>query len=100
MFGKSRRNIFKEKIVIISIPIYEKPELKYLGVHIDSNLTFQGEVKHILQKNGSNKKTNYAFRKIIQQKLLRLVLKALVLSHLHYSVVIHAIEQKFPWKNS
>ena len=39
-------------------------------------------------------KTIYTIRKSIQQKLLILVLNALVLSHLRYSAVtIHAIEQ-------
>ena len=28
----------------------EKREVNCLGVHIDSNLTFQGQVKHIPQK--------------------------------------------------
>ena len=38
--------------------------------------------------------TIYAIRKSIPQKLLILVLNALVLSHLHYSAsIFHAIEQ-------
>ena len=94
IFGKSKRKDFSEQIILDSIPIDEKPEVKYLGVHIDSNLTFQEEVKHILGKMSRGIKTIYAIRKSIPQKLLILVLNALVLSHLHYSaVIIHAIEQ-------
>ena len=94
IFGKSKRKDFSEQIILDSIPIDEKPEVKYLGVHIDSNLTLQEEVKHILRKMARGIKTIYAIRKSIPQKLLILVLNALVLSHLHYSaVIIHAIEQ-------
>ena len=94
IFGKSKRNDFSEQIILDSIPIDEKPEVIYLGGHIDSNLTFQEEVKHILRKMARGIKTIYAIRKSFPQKLLILVLNALVLSHLHYSaVIIHAIEQ-------
>ena len=72
--------------------MHEKPEVKGLGVHIDKNLTFQEEVKHILRKKARAIKTIYAIRKSIPQKLLILVLNVLVLSHIHYSaVIIHAI---------
>ena len=94
IFGRSKRKDFSEQIILDSIPTDEKPEVKYLGVHIDNNLTFQEEVKHILRKTARVIKTIYAIRKSIPQKLLTLVLNALVLSHLHYSaVIIHAIEQ-------
>ena len=94
IFGKSKRKDFSEKIILDSIPIDEKPEVKYLGVLIDSNLTFHEEVKHILRKMTREIKTIYAIIKSIPQKLLIIVLIALVLSHLHYSaVIIHAIEQ-------
>ena len=94
IFGKSKRKDFSEQIILDSIPIDEKPEVKYLGVHIDSNVTFQEEVKHILRKMARGIKTIYAIRKSIPQKLFIHVLNALVLSHLHYSaVIIHAIEQ-------
>ena len=94
IFGKSKRKDFSEQIILDSIPKDEKPEVKYLGVHLDSNLTFQEEVKHILRKMARGIKTIYAIRKSIPQKLLILVLNALVLRHLHYSaVIIHAIEQ-------
>ena len=95
IIGKSKRKDFSELIILDSIPLDEKPEVKNLGVHIDSNLTFQEEVKHILRKMARGKKTFYAIRKSNPQKLLKLVLNVLVLSHLHYSaVIIHAIEQK------
>ena len=94
IFGKSKRKDFSEQIILDSIPIDEKTEVKYLKVHIDSNLTFQEEVKHILRKMDRGIKKIYAIRKKIPQKLLILVLNTLVLSHLHYSaVIIHAIEQ-------
>ena len=92
IFGKSKRNNFNEQVIIDSIPIDEKPGVKYLGVHIDSNLKFQKEV--ILRKMARGIKTNYDIRISIPQKLLILDFIALVLSHLHYSaVIIHRIEQ-------
>ena len=64
IFGKSEQKEFNEEIIIDSIPIDEKPEIKkFLGAHIDSNLTFQGEVKHILRKMARGKKTICAIRK-------------------------------------
>ena len=50
IFDKSKRKDFNEQIIIDSIPIDEKPEEKYLGVHIDSNLTFQEEVNISYEK--------------------------------------------------
>ena len=94
IFGKNIRRDFNEQIIIDSIPIDKKPEVKYFGVHIDSNLTFQEEVIHILRKMARGVKTIYAIWKSIPQKLMILVLNALGLSHLHYSaVIIHAIVQ-------
>ena len=103
IFGKSKRKDFNEQIIIDSIPIDEKPEVKYLGVRIHSNLTFQEEVKHILRNMARGIKTIYAIGKSILQKLLILVLNALVSSHLHYSaVIIHGIEQNLimSWKTA
>ena len=42
IFGKNKRKDFKEQIIINSIPINEKFEVKQMEAHIDSNLTFQG----------------------------------------------------------
>ena len=82
IFIKSKRIDFNEQIIIDSIPIDVKPEVIYLGVHIDSNLTFPEEVKRILRKMTRGIKTICAIRKSIPQKLLILVLNALLLSHL------------------
>ena len=65
IFGKSKRKDFNEQIIIDSIPIDEKPEVKFLGVHLDSNLIFQEEVKEILRKMARGIKTIYAIRKSI-----------------------------------
>ena len=94
IFGKSKRNNFNEQMIRDSYPIDEKPEGKCLGVHIDKNLTFQEEVKHILRKMAREIKTIKGIRKSIPQKILILALNDLVLNHLHYSaVIIHAVEQ-------
>ena len=44
-FGKSKRKDFNEQMIINSSLIDEKLEVKYLGVHVDNNITFPGQVK-------------------------------------------------------
>ena len=61
--------------------------VKYLGVYLDQNLDFQDEVKNILRKMATGIKTLYAIRNIFPTAT-RLLLNALVLSHLHYSSVL------------
>ena len=74
IFGKSKRKDFNEQIIIDSIPIDEKPEVKYLGVHIDGNLTFHEEVKHPT-KNGSRNKDNLCYQEINSIKTFDTCLK-------------------------
>ena len=50
IFDKTKSKDINAQIIIDSIPIDEKPQVKYLRVHIDTNLTFRDEVKHILRK--------------------------------------------------
>ena len=45
----------------------DEPEVKCLGVHIDSNLTFQGQVKHILQKV-DQEKNQFTLLEILSHK--------------------------------
>ena len=56
IFGKRKKKDFNEQITLNSIPMKEKPDLKHLGVHIDSNKKFQGKVEHILRKLAQSKK--------------------------------------------
>ena len=64
IFGNTKRKDFTEQIFINSInsiPIEEKPEVKYLVVHTDNNSTFRGEIKYILQKTAQAFKNNLRY---------------------------------------
>ena len=61
IFGESKRKDSNEQIIKESIPIDEKTEVKYLGAHIDRNLRFQVEAKHILQKMAREIKNNLCY---------------------------------------
>ena len=53
--------VSKEKKVSISvngIQIVEKDECKYLGIKIDKSLSYESQVKRILQKNGYRNKND------------------------------------------
>ena len=62
IFGKSKRKDFSEQIILDSIPIDEKPEVKYLGVHIDNNVKRKsGGSETYLTKNGPRNKNNLCY---------------------------------------
>ena len=44
--------------------------IKYLGVYLDQNLTFQCEVKNLLRKMATGIKTLYAIRDLFPEKLV------------------------------
>ena len=67
--------------------IAESNSLKYLGVIIDSKLKFDGEVKKILQGMAWGKKVLNSLSKSLPEKTKILLLKALVISHLHFSAL-------------
>ena len=62
--------------------------IKYLGVYLDRNLTFQEEVKHVLRKMACGIKTIYSIRNYFPMKTRLLLLNALVISHLHYPAIL------------
>ena len=62
--------------------------VKYLGVYLDQNLTYENEVKHVLKKMACGIKTIYAVKQFLPEKVCLLLLNALVLSHLHYPAIL------------
>ena len=93
VFSKIAIKNQKELLKINGALVEEKQEIKYLAVHIDNRLTFQSEVK-ILFKKALGIKTIYTISNSSPRSSLKLILNALVLSHLHYSaVVIQSIEK-------
>ena len=86
-------------MVVDNIVIDEKEAIKYLDVHIDRLLTFQEETKHILKKMAAGIKTIYTIRRTIPDNMKKLILNALVLSHIHYSAtIIQSIDQNLVLK--
>ena len=68
--------------------------VKYLGVYLDQNRTYEKEVKHVLKKMACDNKTIYAVKQFLPGKNCPLLLKALVLSHIHYpAILIQGISQ-------
>ena len=61
--------------------IKPKESAKYLGLHLDRNLTFQQKVENILQKMACGIETIHCSRGFLQQKEKLLVLYSLVISH-------------------
>ena len=80
--------------------------VKYLGVYLDQNLNYQIEIKNILRKMALGIKSLYSVRDIFPRKTRKLLLNALVVSHLHYSAILLSgisenhlttLEKQFNW---
>ena len=87
IFGALKRNKIEE-IVVNGCTVLEKKVVKYLGVHIDCDLSFDEEIKNVLSKIAVGIKVIYSIKKIFPEKTRSALLSALVLSHLHYSIVL------------
>ena len=82
IFSKSESTTIGNKIIT------QSKSVKYPGVHIDKNLSFQDELKNLLKKMARGIKTIYTLRNRIPTFLLKTVLNAFVISHLHYSLLL------------
>ena len=78
----------KDTIVVDGKVIHEKEECKYLGIIVDNNLSFESQVKKILQKMAIGIKTIKTIRTQLPTKTLEALLNAIVLSHLDYSALL------------
>ena len=87
LFSHNRTLGESESLKIGNKNITESKSVKYLGVHIDKNLCFQDEVKHLLKKKAHGIKTIYNLRNRIPTFLMKTVLNAFVISHKHYSLL-------------
>ena len=88
LFSRNRNFSEYESIKIGNEIITESKSVKYFGVHIDKNLSFQDEVKHLLKKMAGGIKTIYTLRNRIPTFLMKTVLNAFVISHLLYSLLL------------
>ena len=62
--------------------------VKYLGVYLDRNLTFQNEIKNFLCKMATGFKVLFNLKNIFPEKTKLFLLNALLISHLHYSAIL------------
>ena len=62
--------------------------VKFLEFFLDQKLTFQDEVKSILQKMSCGIKCLYSMRDLFPEKTRLMLLNALVVSHLQYSAIL------------
>ena len=86
---QTKNNKYKNTNLIVEDEVIRsRSTLKYLGVYLDQNLTFQEEVKHILRKMACGIKTLYSIRDYFPEKVRLLLLNALVISHLHYPEIL------------
>ena len=78
----------KESISVNGIQIVEKDECKYLGIKIDKSLSYESQVKKILQKMATGIKTIKTIRTQLPTKTLETLLNSIVLCHLDYSALL------------
>ena len=68
--------------------IQTSANVKYLGVYLDRNLTYQNEVKNTLRKMACGIKTLYALRDFLLLNARLLLFNAALMSHMQYSAVL------------
>ena len=92
---KSTNGLTKKlKLKINDHLIEHRTIVKYLGVYLDQNLTYEPEVKHLLKKMACGIKTLYCVRELLPEKICLSLLNALVISHLHYpALLLNGISQ-------
>ena len=78
----------KVKLKVHNQVISAISNVKYLGVYLCQNLNYQIEIKKILRKMALGIKSLYSVRDIFPQKARKMLLNALVVSHLHYSAIL------------
>ena len=68
--------------------------VKYLGIYLDQNLTYEYEVKNILKKMACGIKTLYSVKSFLPDKTCLMLLNSLVISHIHYpALLLNGISQ-------
>ena len=81
------KNVDTDTIVINGHYVAKKSECKYLGLNLDSSLSFHAQIKTILQKMAQGIKTIDTIGQQLPTLSLVALLHCLVLSHLDYSAI-------------
>ena len=66
--------------------IPEKESVKYLGILIDSGLTWQNHINHLSKRISRSIELLYKIRSCVNQNILRMLYYSLVYSHLSYAI--------------
>ena len=66
-FGAPKRNKIEE-IVVNGCTVLKKKVVKYLGVHVDCNLSFNEEIENVLREMAAVIKVIYSIKKYFQKK--------------------------------
>ena len=81
------KNVDTDTKVINGHYVAKKLECKYLGLILDSSLSFHAQIKTILQKMAQGIKTIDTIRQQLPTLSLVALLHCLILSHLDYSAI-------------
>ena len=92
---KAMNNLTKNiKMRVNNHYIEHKTTVKYLGLYLDQNLTYEAEVKNLLKKMACGIKTLHSLKDFFPEKTRLSLLNALVISHLHYpALLLNGISQ-------
>ena len=89
IFSKKSKNQEKNyELTVSNQKVSHTKTIRYLGILLDENCTYQDEVKNILKKTACGIKTLYSIRDLFPEKIWILLLDALVVSQLQYSSVL------------
>ena len=70
------------------VTIFESPKIKYLGIILDSRLTWKHHVNEICKKLGRSLGMIYKTRKLCNEKILRSLYFSLFNSHASYGLAV------------
>ena len=105
-FSTPKMTVSNSQLMVAGSNIKLKKEVKYLGIIVDIKLTFEYQVKSVLQKTALGIKAIQTIRNNLPKKCLKVLLHALVLSHFEYcnllltdisSVLLLTLEKQLNW---
>ena len=88
LFLEPLKRTKSKKYLLTDLQFSRKKVVKYLGINIDCNLSFDEEIKIVLRKMPVGIKVIYSNKKIFPEKTRSALLNSFVLSHLHYPIVL------------
>ena len=87
-FKKTNSQITACNILIDGLPLTQKQSTKFLGVTIDSNLTWNEHIHNIHTSMSRNTGILYKLKEFLSERSLLILYNSLVLSHINYCNII------------